>query len=73
MYKGSPERIVGILHHKDLIRLWLERKMAWERKRPSVRSGMAECYPRKPLVVPETKPLPQLLAISVRRTRTWRW
>lgn len=61
VHEGSPENIVGILHYKDLIRLWLDRKAAHERRRPE-RAFRLRAYMRKPLVVPETKPLPQLLA-----------
>jgi CBS domain containing-hemolysin-like protein len=61
VYEGSPEKIVGILHYKDLIRLWLERKWSWERRRPT-RAFRVSRYMRKPLVVPETKALTQLLA-----------
>jgi CBS domain containing-hemolysin-like protein len=60
VHRGSREKIIGILHYKDLVRLWLERKWAWERRRPE-RPFRLERYLRKPLVVPETKPLPQLL------------
>jgi putative hemolysin len=60
IYEGSPEQIIGILHYKDMIRLWLERKWAHERRRPE-RPFRLRRYLRKPLVVPETKPLPQLL------------
>ena len=61
VYEDTPEKIVGILHFKDLMRVWLERKWAYERRRPE-RPFRIERYMRKPLFVPETKPLPQLLA-----------
>ncbi len=61
VYEDSPENIVGIVHYKDLTRLWLERKWNWERKRPE-RPFKLQRYLRKPLVVPETKDLAQLLA-----------
>ena len=61
VYDGTPERIIGILHYKDLISLWRERKWSWERRRPE-RPFRIRRFLRKPLVVPETKPLPQLLA-----------
>ena len=60
VYEGTPEQIIGILHYKDLTRVWLERKWAHERRRPE-RPFRLRRYLRKPLVVPETKPLPQLL------------
>jgi putative hemolysin len=60
VYEGGPEHIVGYLHYKDLIRVWEERKIASERKRqpPPFR---LRGFLRKPLVVPETKSLDQLI------------
>ncbi|MCL5742953.1 MAG: hemolysin family protein, partial [Acidobacteria bacterium] len=60
VYEGRPEQIVGVLYSKDLLALWEERRAAIrEGKLPrpfSVRRLM-----RKYLVVPETKPLTQML------------
>ncbi len=61
VYEGKRENIVGILHFKDLIRVWEERRAAMERHRP-VRPFRLRRIVRKPLVVPETKPLNQLIA-----------
>jgi CBS domain containing-hemolysin-like protein len=60
VYEDQPEQIVGVLHYKDLIPVWRENKLAHDRNRPS-RAFQLKRYLRKPLVVPETKPLPQLL------------
>ncbi len=60
VYEGRPENIIGILHIKDLLPLWRERKWAHDRNRPP-RSFRIKRFLRQPLVVPETKPLPQLL------------
>ena len=60
VYRGSPEKIVGILHYKDLLPVWEERRSA-------IRSGNASRgfhigrLLRPHLVVPETKPLSQML------------
>ena len=60
VYRGSPEKIVGILHYKDLLPVWEERRRV-------IRSGQASRsfrigrLLRPHLVVPETKPLSQLL------------
>ncbi|MGB7760809.1 MAG: hemolysin family protein [Bryobacteraceae bacterium] len=60
VYRGSPEKIVGILHYKDLLPVWEERRSA-------IRSGKASRsfhigrLLRPHLVVPETKPLSQML------------
>ena len=60
VYEGSPEKLVGMVHYKDLMRLWQERKSAHERKRPD-RPFKLKRYLREALMVPETKPLPQLI------------
>jgi putative hemolysin len=61
VYEKVPERIVGVVHIKDLIRVWDERRDALERRRP-VRPFQLQRVLRKPLVIPETKPLLELLA-----------
>jgi len=60
VYENSPEHIVGILHYKDLMRAWQERKAAADRRQPA-RPFRLRPYLREPLVVPETKPLNQLV------------
>jgi putative hemolysin len=60
VYERQRENIIGIVHLKDLIRVWEERRAAQERKRPS-RPFRLRRIVRKPLVVPETKPLNQLM------------
>ena len=60
VYEGSPEQIIGIVHYKDLIRVWDERRFAHDRHR-STRPFRLRRFVRKPLVVPETKPLNQLI------------
>ncbi len=60
VYERSPERIIGILHYKDLLPIWEERRQAIRTGRPS-RSFRVNRLLRRPLVVPETKPLSQML------------
>ena len=60
VYQGKPEHIVGILHYKDLITAWQERKTAADRRQPA-RPFHLRRFLRDPLVVPETKPLNQLI------------
>lgn len=60
VYEGKAENIIGILHFKDLIRVWDERRAAQERRRP-VRPFRLRRIIEKALVVPETKPLNQLI------------
>ncbi|MGH9664975.1 MAG: hemolysin family protein, partial [Bryobacteraceae bacterium] len=60
LYEGSREKIVGIVHYKDLMRVWMERKRAIDNRRP-VRPFKLRRIMRKPLVVPETKPVSHLI------------
>lgn len=60
VYDGGPEHIVGYVHYKDLMRIWEERRLAIERK-GAVRPFRLQRVIRKPLVVPETKPLNDLV------------
>jgi CBS domain containing-hemolysin-like protein len=60
VYQGSPENVVGILHFKDLMTAWQERKVATDRRQP-MRPFRLRRFLRDPLVVPETKPLNQLV------------
>jgi putative hemolysin len=60
VYQGHPEHIIGYVHYKDMLRIAEERRLAAERKnvlRPFHLSRVL----RKPLVVPETKPLNDLI------------
>lgn len=60
VYEDRPEDIVGIVHYKDLMRVWEERRFAHERNR-ATRPFRLRRFVRKALVVPETKPLNQLI------------
>ena len=60
VYEGGPEHIIGYLHYKDLMRVWEDRRTAIEKKRP-VRPFRIQSVVRKPLVVPETKTLDELI------------
>ncbi len=60
VYEDRPEQIIGIVHYKDLMRVWEERRFAHERLR-ATRPFRLRRFVRKPLVVPETKPLNQLI------------
>jgi CBS domain containing-hemolysin-like protein len=60
VYEGSPEKIIGILHYKDLLPVWEERRRAIRSGRPSRAFRIARLlHPHT--VVPETKPLSQML------------
>jgi len=60
VYESKPEHIIGIVHYKDLVRAWQERKFAADRRIPA-RPFLLRRYLREVLVVPETKPLNQLV------------
>jgi putative hemolysin len=60
VWEEKPEKIAGILHYKDLLPVWEERRMAIRSGRPS-RAFRVGRLLRPLLVVPETKPLSQLL------------
>jgi putative hemolysin len=60
VYDNQPENIIGIVHYKDLMRVWEERRIAIEKRYP-MRPFRIQRLLRKPLVVPETKPLDQLV------------
>ena len=61
VYDGQPELIVGILYYKDLLPVWEERRAAIRASRPP-RVFRLRRLMRKHLVVPETKPVAQMLA-----------
>jgi len=60
VYDGKPENLMGIVHFRDLLEVWHQRRMATE-KRKSVPPFQLLKYLRKPFVIPETKPLNQLV------------
>jgi CBS domain containing-hemolysin-like protein len=60
VYEGKPEHIIGFVHYKDLMRVWRERKNATDRRQPAAPFRLRR-YLRDLLVVPETKPLSQLV------------
>ena len=60
VYERKPENIIGVVHYKDLTRVWEERRQATERRRPVMPFRLRRLI-RKPMVVPETKPLNQLV------------
>ena len=60
VYQGDPEHIIGYVHYKDMMRIWEERRVAAERKRVLPHFHLSRVL-RKPLVVPETKALNDLI------------
>ncbi|HWC97274.1 MAG TPA: hemolysin family protein [Candidatus Sulfopaludibacter sp.] len=60
VFEGTPEKIIGILHYKDLLPVWEERRRAIRGGRSSRGFHVARLL-RPHMVVPETKPLSQML------------
>jgi putative hemolysin len=60
VWQERPENIVGIVHFRDLLDVWHHRRMATERRR-AVPQFRLDAHLRKPLVVPETKLLNELI------------
>ena len=60
VYEETPEHIVGIVHLKDLVSVWLERQAAHD-ARKSVTVFRLKHIMRKPLEVPETKNISELI------------
>ena len=60
VYEDSPEHIIGIVHLKDLVRVWMERRAAHDARKP-VSAFKLKQIMRKPLEVPETKNLSELI------------
>ncbi len=60
VYEDRSENIVGIVHYKDLMRAWRERKTAGDAGTPA-RPFLLRRFLREVLFVPETKPLNQLV------------
>ncbi len=60
VWEDKPEKIIGILHYKDLMPIWQERRAAIRTGRPSRAFRLGRLL-RPLLIVPETKPLSQLL------------
>lgn len=60
VYEGTPDVIIGILHYKDLLPVWEERRRAVSGGRSS-RSFRIRRLLRPHMVVPETKPVSSML------------
>lgn len=60
VYKDSPDNVIGIVHFRDLLVVWRDRRVATEKRRP-VRPFRLEQHVRKLPVIPETKSLSELI------------
>jgi CBS domain containing-hemolysin-like protein len=60
VYEGTPEKIIGLLHYKDLLPVWQERRRAILASHPS-RAFSVKRIMRRHMVVPESKAVSQML------------
>lgn len=60
VWEDKPERIIGAVFFKDMLRLWHEHRVMMRTGRPAP-AFLVTHVMRKPLIVPETKPLMQML------------
>jgi len=60
VYEDDPRNVLGILHAKDLIRVWSRRRTANRDKKPPSRFHLRHML-RRHLVVPESKPVNEML------------
>ena len=60
VYERKPEQVLGILYFKDMLHLWQERRVALRAGRVPKPFEIRQII-RKHMVVPETKPLFQML------------
>jgi len=68
VYEGRPEQIIGILHYKDVFRAREELRTSGLLRVPAVKLRLRALL-RPPLVVPETKPVSQMVD-EFRRSRS---
>jgi CBS domain containing-hemolysin-like protein len=60
VWRDRPENVIGLVHFRDLLAVWQQRRTATERRR-SVPQFRLDLHLRKPFVIPETKLLSELI------------
>ncbi len=60
VYEGKPEKIIGIIHYKDLLPVWVQRRRSNERRRPVPPFQLRDVL-HKAIFVPESKPVNQMV------------
>jgi CBS domain containing-hemolysin-like protein len=60
VWEEAPEHMVGVVFFKDMLRVWHERRTMLRTHRPAI-DFHVERIMHKPVIVPETKPLLQML------------
>jgi CBS domain containing-hemolysin-like protein len=61
VWEGKPEHMAGVVYFKDMTRLWHERRQSIREGRPVAPFQLRRLV-RKPLIVPETKSVQEMLA-----------
>lgn len=61
VYEKDPDQIIGIIHLKDLIQVWMRRRFAQEEGPRKMVPFDLRAIIRKPLFLPETKSLRELI------------
>lgn len=61
VYENDPDQIIGVVHLKDLVQVWMRRRAAQDARRPALPSFDLRKVMRQPLFVPETKSLHELV------------
>ena len=61
VWEGQPEHIVGVVYFKDMTRLWYDRRQSIRSGHPVAPFHLPRIV-RKPLIVPETKSVQEMLA-----------
>jgi CBS domain containing-hemolysin-like protein len=61
VWEGKPEHMAGIVYFKDMTRLWHDRRLAIRDGRPVAPFYLRRLM-RKPMIVPETKSVHEMLA-----------
>ncbi len=69
IYDKDPEQIVGILYVKDLLSVWHERRLAGDRRRPVGPFQLQDLMRKPVLLLPETKPVNQLIEVFRKRQK----
>jgi CBS domain containing-hemolysin-like protein len=60
IYERGLEHVIGIVYSKDLLEVWQQRRIANQTRRPAPQFNLRRLL-RQPVVIPETKPLTQLI------------
>jgi putative hemolysin len=60
VWEEAPEHMVGVVFFKDMLRLWHDRRHSIRTGKPAAQFHLSRIM-RMPLIVPETKQLPQML------------